>query len=201
MRLLLAFAPLAAWRAGSRWPALLALGAGILAAASLLAAAPLYARAMTSLTASFALRSELGPSATVEVVHAPVRLAEGSQAARFRALAERAEERIGWMAARTDTALVGPRFFLQRGEEPEERPFVVQLRGIERLEERVVVAAGALDAATDGALPIIISAAVAEAAELGVGARLQLVESFDTCERELPTMDSPHRRHATLRRR
>ncbi len=191
MRALLAFAPLVAWRAGARWPALLALGAGILAAASLLAAAPLYARSMSSLAASFSLRSELGPTPTIEVLYAPVQLGNAGEAARFEVLAERSAERLGWMAKRTDRALVGPRFFLQRGEEPEERPFVVQLRGIERLEERVVVVEGSLQPEAGAALPLVLSTEVAEAAELGVGSRVQLVESFDTCARELPTMDSP----------
>src|SRR5690242_10489798 len=69
---------------------------GVLMAATLLASAPVYARAMSDLGLTHAIREDIGPAPNVDVQITSVALATNDGLATQSAVERRIGERVGW---------------------------------------------------------------------------------------------------------
>ncbi len=170
------------------------LALGVLVAATLLSAAPVYARTMADLGLTFTIREELQQTPTIRVNFQDVALGT-TQGAEFRASIERRiAERVGWFRQSQSLSLRAGRFTIEGDNTPESAlPPLGQLQSLTGYEDHVRVVDGRLPAPTQpgDAIEVTLSARAAEVAALVPGDQFLLRETFDTCEREIPSLDRP----------
>ena len=181
-------------RSLANWRMLATLALGVIVAATLLASAPIYARAMADLGLTFTIREELrdSPSTRVEFRDIPLQTADG--VALREAVERRIDERIGWFRGSQTRHLRAGRFAVARpGEEFGAQLPLAQMQSLPGYESHVRVLEGRLPRPTGAGAPVelAISGRSAQVSGLKVGTTVQLLEDFDTCERELPREDRP----------
>ncbi len=187
------------WRLASRhgqsnWRLLAVLAFGILVAAVLLASAPIYSRAMADLGLTFTIREELEDraGATVEVYKVPLQTADG--VALRGAIEGRIDERIGWFRDSQSRYLQLPRLrFAKSGGEQAQFAAALHLQTQQGYDQHVNVTEGRLPAAVPAgqAVETAMSARIAAVVGVKVGDKFDMLEDFDTCEREIPQGDNP----------
>ncbi|MBK9545898.1 MAG: ABC transporter permease [Dehalococcoidia bacterium] len=181
-------------RSGRNWRLLAVLALGMIMAASLLAAAPVYARTMADLGLTFLVREDLNdsPGNRVQFTAIPLATEEGTELKR--AVASRIEERLGWFEASSSRYLRTGRFFT--GREGAEITWLSpqgQLQSLTGYEERVRLLEGNFPKSTPAgeAIEVALGPQAAAQAKLAVGQTFRMVEDFDDCARELPSLERP----------
>lgn len=181
-------------RSGRNWRLLSVLALGMIMAATLLASAPIYARTMSDLGLTFLVREKLSdtPGNRVQFPAIPLATTEGNNLKT--AVANRIEERIGWFDASEARYLRTGRFFT--GENQDEITWFSpqgQIQSLTGLEDHVQVLEGEFPKPTAKGKPIEVamSPEAAAAAKLKVGQELHMVEDFDNCAREIPSIEKP----------
>jgi hypothetical protein len=181
-------------RSGRNWRLLAVLALGMIMAASLLAAAPIYARTMADLGLTFIVREELNatPGNRVQFAAIPLATDEGKQTKD--AVAARIEERVGWFEASSSRYLRTGRFFT--GADGAEVTWLSpqgQIQSLTGYEDHVRLLEGEFPKTTPHgeAIEVAISPESAAQSRLAVGQTFRMVEDFDTCARELPSLDRP----------
>lgn len=186
---------LVAQRSVANWKLVTILAFGVLAAATLLASAPIYARSMSDLGLTFAVREDLqdDPAITALLPATPLQTTDGL--ARREAAEARVDERLGWYQAERSRRLTSARFIISRdgnarAGEGDPLALLVSASGYE---PHVEVVEGRLPGPTGPGEPIelALSARLAAIADVTPGAQLLLVEEFDTCQRYIPAEMEP----------
>lgn len=185
---------MAARHGQSNWRLLGVLAAGILVSAVLLASAPIYSRAMADLGLTFTIREELDGSAgaTVEVPDIQLQTDDGS--AVRSSIEARIDERLGWFRESQTRALELPRLrYAKPNEAMVNAAPALHLVSQTGYESHVTVVEGKLPGASKPGTPIetAMSSAIASSLGLTVGSTYDMLEDFDTCERDIPEGDSP----------
>ena len=168
---------------------------GILVAATLLSSAPIYARTMSDLGLTFAIRDELAatPATRVEFPEGiPIAAPDGLS--RRAAVEKRIDERLGWFrASQSRNIKLGWFAAIKPGQEQNPQPFFGQPQSLGGYEAHVKVVAGALPQPGKPGEPIEVTVSSREAQVFQVkpGDQFTFREAFDTCEREIPTGDIP----------
>jgi ABC-type lipoprotein release transport system permease subunit len=185
-----------AGRTRANWRLVATLTLGVAIAAILLAAAPIYARAMADLGITFAIRDRLETTPATQVILRDRELATDDGRRLQEAVAQRAEERIGWFAGPRERLVQGPKFAIENDRAaPIEKLPIAALWHVTSAAGNVRVLSGRLPAAQDSAegpvLEFALAPAAAERAGLQVNDRITLIDRFDDCAREIPTPDRP----------
>jgi len=181
-------------RSATNWRMLAVLALGVLVAATLLASAPIYARTMADLGLTFTIREELRQTPNIRVEFQDLALGTREGTAFRSALDQRIDERIGWLRKSQSLSLRAGRFTIEGDNEPESAlPPLGQLQSLTNYEDHVRVVEGRLPEPTPPgeAIEVTLSIRGAEVAGLRPGDRFLLKEDFDTCEREIPSLDRP----------
>jgi len=181
-------------RSGRNWRLLAVLALGMLMAASLLASAPVYARAMADLGLTFTVRDQLNESPGNRVTFTAIPLATDEGIELKQAIERRIDERIGWFAGSSARYHRTGRFFAGvNGAETTWLSPLGQIQSLTGYEEHVRLIEGELpkDSQRGEAVQVAMSPAGAQAAGLKVGDSLRMVEDFDTCAREIPSLERP----------
>ncbi len=181
-------------RSGRNWRLLAVLALGMIMAATLLASAPVYARTMADLGLTFTVRENLNDNPGNRVQFPAIQLATTEGINLKTAVADRVEERIGWFDAYEARYLRTGRFFT--AENPDEITWFSpqgQIQSLTGYEDHVQLIEGEFPKPTAAGQPIEVamSTKAAEAAKLKVGQDLFMVEDFDDCAREIPSLEKP----------
>ncbi|MEE9277534.1 MAG: hypothetical protein V3V06_03895, partial [Dehalococcoidia bacterium] len=186
-------------RMRANWRLLSVVGLGVLVAAVLLSATTIYTRSLADLGLTDALRDRVGDSGPVLATLDGVPLGgEGSAAVRG-FVEESLDERLGEFASgRVRSARTGPFFVDLPRLRDAPNPTSATFTSISDYESQVTVegrlphvpaALRDADAGFDrlsGPIEVALPRALAEAAGLGIGDTVPLVDQFDECDREPP---------------
>lgn len=181
---------LALWRSGTGRGLLAVVGLGVLVAATLLASAPIYARSMADLGLTYTIREDLagGPGTRVQLRTA-LQLDEAK--ALRGALEQRVDERTGWFrSSQARHIRLGWFPMGTPGDAGRTGAPLGQPQSLSGYETHVRVVTGRLPAATGAGGPIEVAMSTRAAALAGglrPGTQLELLASFDNCQRDIPT--------------